>query len=192
MESPIQPALDEAAWVTTALPIKLFGDPVLNKPCSLVTTEEIKSGEAKEWSNQLIDFLKIFREKLGVGRGLAANQIGISKQMALVWLDTGPEIYINPKVISTEGEAVYPESCISAASLIIGEVTRPYKAKITYTTLKGKQKTIKPDPIHNRILLHEIDHLKGVVCSDKYSPGTIRIARGDADEILKPELKRIN
>ena len=190
-KSPIKNTLIEAEWVTSTLPIRLFGDPALTKPCEAITDDEIKTGKAQEWADQLINFLKTYREKLGVGRGLAANQLGIPKRMALVWLDTGPEVYINPEIISATGEGVYPESCISAASLIIGDVTRPWEAKIAYTTLEGEQKTIEPDSIHTRILLHEIDHLNGTICSDKYNPGTTRIASGDADEILKPELRRI-
>jgi peptide deformylase len=189
--SPIEAALEEAHWLTTTLPIRLFGDPILTKPCEPVTATEIDSGKVEDWVNQLIDFLKAFRTKTGMGRGLAANQIGISKQMALVWLDTDPEIYINPEVTSYEGKGVYPESCISSASLILGNVIRPWKATFLYTTRSGEPKTIAPDQIHTRILLHELDHLDGRVCSDLYEPGTISLATGNADQILKPELKRL-
>jgi peptide deformylase len=190
MKSPIQAALTEAQWATSNLPIRLFGDPVLTRPCEPVSAEEIKSGQSQAWADQLIGFLKTYRDKLGVGRGLAANQLGISKQLVLVWLDSGPEIYLNPRIISTEGEGTYPETCISSASLVIGEVTRPWKAKISYVTLTGDEVTIEPDSIHTRILLHELDHLAGEICFDKYNPKTTRLATGDADEILKPRLHR--
>jgi peptide deformylase len=191
MQSPIKAALEEARWVTENLPIRLLGDPILVTPCRPVTKKEIADGTARELADNLSSFLQKYRDKTGVGRGLAANQIGVSKQMALVWLDSGPEVFINPEVVSTEGEGIYPESCISAASLVIGEVIRPWQAKVRYTTLKGEKKTIDADPIHTRLLLHEIDHLQGQVCTDKYKTGTTRLTGGDTDEILKPELKRL-
>jgi peptide deformylase len=190
--SPIKASLDGALWLTTTLPIRLFGDPALITPCTPVSQLEITSGAAQIWANQLTNFLKLYRDRTGVGRGLAANQLGISKQIVLAWATTGPEIYINPKIVDSSGEAVYPEACISSASLVIGEVTRPWRAKISYTTLDGSRKTIEPDGIHARLLLHEIDHLDGKICSDAYNPGTMRIATGDSNEILTPELKRIS
>lgn len=189
--SPIQSNLEDARWLTENLPIRLFGDPVLIGPCEKVTKAEIKNGEAKKWADQLVNFLQAYRKKTGGGRGLAANQIGVTKCMLLVWLDDGPQIYINPKIISTEGKGVYPESCISVASLIMGDVTRPWTGTFEYTDLDGKNKKIEADPIHTRLLLHEIDHLDGIVCSDKYTPGTTRIVSGGAEEVLKPELKKV-
>ncbi len=191
MKSTIKTNLDQALWLTKNTPIRLFGDSVLTTPCHPVTNSEIKSGEAQKWADQLIDFLKKYKQKTGAGRGLAANQLGISKRMVLVWLDNGPQVYINPRVISTEGEGVYTESCISAATLIMGEVKRPWTGTFEYIDLEGKKKKINADPIHTRLLLHEIDHLDGIICSDKYNPGTVRIVGGEAAEILKPELKRI-
>jgi peptide deformylase len=190
--SPIQRALDDASWLTSSLPIKLFGNPILTTPCQTITSAEITSGQAQRWADQLTDFLTDFRAHTGTGRGLAANQVGIPKQMVLVLLDSGPEIYINPKVTRTEGEAAYPESCISGASLFYGQVVRPWKATIEFSTLEGNESSLQADPIHTRILLHEIDHLHGKVCSDLYATGSLTMHTGNADDLLGHELKRIN
>src|SRR5262245_18045095 len=104
--------------------------------------------------------------------------------MVLVWLNKEPEVYINPNIDSTEGEGVYPESCISSAGLILGDVVRPWTITLSYTGLDGTKKSLHPNAIHSRILLHELDHLKGIVCSDQYEHGTIRITTGEKDEIL--------
>ncbi len=182
--------LDEAKWLIANLPIRLFGDPILNKRCSVVTKKEIQNGQAKKWADELVSFLKQYRQKTGAGRGLAANQIGIPKRMVLVWLDDGPNIYINPKVISSEGKGLYPESCISAASLIMGDVVRPWRASFGYTSLDGQKKSLKADQMHTRLLLHEIDHLNGKICTDKYISGTTRLV-GGANEVLRPKIKKI-
>ncbi len=190
-KSPIQLSLDEAGWLTQNLPIRLFGDPVLTTPCEVVTDKEIESGKVKKWADELIDFLKKYRARTGAGRGLAANQIGISKRLVLIWSNDGPKIYINPEVVSSEGRGTYPESCISSASLIMGEVKRAWTITVDYISVEGKEESLKADPIQSRLLLHEIDHLDGKVCSDKYTPGTIRLTSGDSNEILRPELARI-
>lgn len=190
-ESPIQAALDKAQWLTTSLPIRLFGDPILTAPCQPVTTVEIQSGQAQTWANQLTQFLTDYRVHTGTGRGLALNQIGISKQIVAVLLDSGPQIFVNPQIASPRGLAVFPETCISTGALISGEVERPWAADISFTNLIGEAHTAPPDPLLTRVLLHEIDHLRGKLCSDLYRPGTIRLLSGDPDEILKPKLNRI-
>jgi peptide deformylase len=189
--SPIQQALDEAAWLTATLPIRLAGDPALSKRCQPVTGDELDSGQAKKWAEQMIHFLTTYRRHTGVGRGLAANQLGIPKQMILILLDSGPQIFLNPNVMESEGEGVYPESCISYASLISGDVKRPWTVKIEYSDLKGDRQETTMEPLQSRIMLHEIDHLHGQLCSDRYEPGTIRINDGDPDKIVNAELKRI-
>ena len=189
--SSIQRALNEAAWLTSEYPIRLFGDPSLVTACQPVTHEEIQSGEAREWAKQMSDFLTAFRKHTQTGRGLAANQLGIPKQILLVLLDSQPSIYLNPHVMETTGEGVYPESCVSLASLVSGMVKRPWTAKIEYTDLTGNRKVTEPDPLHTRIMLHEIDHLAGQLCSDLYERQTIRINDGNPNTIVKAKLIRI-
>jgi peptide deformylase len=87
--SPIQEALDQAAWLTSQLPIRLAGDPVLNTRCEPVTGDELDSGQARKWAMQMTNFLTAYREHTGTGRGLAANQLGIAKQIVLILLDSG-------------------------------------------------------------------------------------------------------
>lgn len=191
-KSSIQAALDDAGWLSTNLPIRLFGDPILITPCMPVTKEELRNGSVKKWADELIDFLKKYRAKTGIGRGLAANQIGISKRLVLLWLDDWPTVYVNPEIVLSEGQGIYPESCISSAALIMGEVKRPWTITINYISIDGKEKSLKANPIQSRLLLHEIDHLDGKVCSDKYAPGTIRLTSGDNEGVLKSELVRLS
>ena len=190
--SPLQPALDQAAWLTSTLPIRLFGDPILTTPCQDVTPGELRDGSVKRWTNAMRKFLSSYRNHTGTGRGLAANQLGVSKRIVLAWLDTGPEFFINPTIITTEGRGIYDEACISAASLIIGQVTRPWLATIKYLTPTGSIRDNQFDALTTRILLHEIDHLGGVVCSDLYNPGTIALHSGHPDQILKSELTQLS
>jgi peptide deformylase len=189
--SPIQEALDQAAWLTSQLPIRLAGDPVLNTRCEPVTGDELDSGQARKWAMQMTNFLTAYREHTGTGRGLAANQLGIAKQIVLILLDSGPQIYLNPNIMTSEGEGIYPESCISLASLIAGDVKRPWTVKMEYSDLKGDRQEAALEPLPSRLILHELDHLQGQICSDLFEPGSTRINDGDRDKIMKAELKRI-
>ncbi|MDF2461606.1 MAG: def, partial [Candidatus Saccharibacteria bacterium] len=156
--SPIQPALDQASWLTASLPIRLYGDPALTTPCADVSPGELRDGSAKRWAAAMEKFLRSYRAHTGTGRGLAANQIGISKRIVLIWVEDEPEIFINPTVLVTEGEGIYPEACLSSASLIAGEVRRPWLASIKYERLDGSIRENQFDPLASRVLLHEIDH----------------------------------
>ena len=189
--SPIQKALNEAAWLTANLPIRLAGDPALTTRCEPVTNDELDSGQAKGWADQMTHFLTTYRKHTGTGRGLAANQLGITKQIVLILLDSGPQIYLNPNVMESEGEGIYRESCISLASLISGDVKRAWSVKVEYSDLKGDRHEAALEPLPSRVLLHEIGHLQGQICSDLFEPGTIHINDGDPDKVLKAELKRI-
>jgi peptide deformylase len=187
----MRPALEEALWLTNTLPIKLFGDPVLMAPCADVTTDEFASGQAATWGHDLDTFMTSYREHTGMGRGLAANQIGISKRIIWIWDGHQPIIFFNPQVTAKTGKAMYPESCISSAALIIGDVIRDWEITIAYKTHAGKAKAETYDGLMARLLQHEIDHLDGHVCSDRYLPDTIRMATADKSGILTPEFKRL-
>jgi peptide deformylase len=191
--SPIQSALDQAAWVTATMPIRLFGDPILTHACAVVTEDDFAGGRVAEWARELTSFLTAYRTHTGTGRGLAANQIGIPKRaIVILYGSEHPEVLINPRITHTSGQGQYPESCISSASLIQGEVVRPWSVTVEYLDLQGKPHTVTPDdPVHARLLLHEIDHLEGRICSDAYLPGTMRIHDGQPASIMKAKMVRL-
>lgn len=182
-------ALEEAIWLTQTLPIRLFGDPVLTHKCQPISADEFHSGQAQAWAAQLDEFMQAYREHTGLGRGLAANQIGISKQLIWIWNGHEPHFYANPVISGTLSEAIYPESCISGASLMIGDVKRPWQIEVTYQDLDGQNHSNTYDGLTARLLQHEIDHLRGKLCTDHYQPGSIRLATGGKDQILVPEIK---
>jgi peptide deformylase len=190
--SPIQPALDQAAWVTATMPIRLFGDPILTTPCTEVTKADFANGQVAAWSKQLIDFLTTYRAHTGTGRGLAANQIGIGKRLICILYGDAPQVLINPTVTHSEGNGRYPESCISSASLIQGTVVRAWSVTVRYLDADGHEHSLTPDdPIYTRLLLHEIDHLDGKICSDLYEAGSIRMHDGQPASIMAPHMERL-
>lgn len=171
------------------------GDKVLRTACSIVTQEEIKSGKAKAWVEVMEKTLSDFRSIAGYGRGLAANQIGISKQIIVTYSskDNSFKHYINPQVLDESDEkAVYGELCLSFV-LVMGDIVRPWQITIKYEDLNGAthEETIISG-IEARLLGHELSHLQGKMCLDEAIPKSLRVIRGGKDEVFKEKLRVIS
>ena len=100
------------------------------------------------------------------GVGLAAVQVGVLKQVIVI--DTGEEdeklVLINPEIIATEGEQTGGEGCLSIPGKN-GIVTRPQK--VTVRALDGNVFEKTGEDLLARAFCHEIDHLSGVLYTDK-------------------------
>ena len=102
------------------------------------------------------------------GVGLAAPQIGVSLQVAIVKMpeDEAPTVLVNPKVVRRQGDRVIGEGCLSLEGYQ-GTVTRSSKVRVRATGLDGKEIRIKAaDDLLAQALEHEIDHLDGVLYVD--------------------------
>ncbi|MEQ2526434.1 peptide deformylase [Robertmurraya yapensis] len=104
------------------------------------------------------------------GVGLAAPQIGINKQIAVVDIDdeSGTIELINPEILETSGEDLGVEGCLSFPGLY-GEVTRPYYVKVKALDRKGRPFVIEAEDYLARAIQHEIDHLHGILFTSKVS-----------------------
>ncbi|MGH6858984.1 MAG: peptide deformylase [Phyllobacterium sp.] len=108
------------------------------------------------------------------GIGLAAIQVGEPLRMVVIDLakeeePKAPQIFINPKVLSSGDERnVYEEGCLSIPDYY-AEVERPKEVRIAYVDLDGKPQEIAADGLLATCLQHEIDHLNGVLFIDHIS-----------------------
>lgn len=152
-----------------------FGDPVLRSTCSSIPVDEIGCPETTELSTMLKSTLQQIRQQAGIGRGLAAPQIGVSKRMFVVFHNDHYEVLINPKIIgSSEEQGLCVEMCLSGYPLA-AEKVRPWSVEIEYHDIHGTVQRLSPDPMLSRIIQHEIDHLDGVLFIDDVRPHTMRI-----------------
>ena len=109
------------------------------------------------------------------GVGLAANQIGILKQIVTIFFidqetkkETSYNLF-NPEIISYSSETVImEEGCLSLPEQF-AEIQRPIKIKIKYLDEKNKLIKKEVDGVESRILQHEIDHLSGKLFVDYLS-----------------------
>jgi peptide deformylase len=142
------------------LPIVKHPDPILEKECEKVTEFDKK---LKKLLNNMYDTMI---EADGVG--LAAPQIGVDLQVAIVDIDdeTGTIELINPEIIEEDGTDSDLEGCLSFPGLY-GEVTRSSSIKVRTYNRKGKLVEFQAKGFMARAIQHEIDHLHGILFTSK-------------------------
>jgi len=105
------------------------------------------------------------------GVGLAAPQIGVEQRVAVVDLSVGEDpkqvhVLVNPEVLEEEGRAIEVEGCLSIPG-ITDKVKRPLRIKVRAQTVEGEPFELEADDWLARAILHEIDHLDGVLFVDR-------------------------
>lgn len=100
------------------------------------------------------------------GVGIAAPQINVGLRVAIVELGEDILEMINPVVLETRGEAEDVEGCLSFPELF-GLVKRPTYVKIEAADREGRIYELEAEDFEARCILHEIDHLDGVLFDSK-------------------------
>ncbi|MCL2138555.1 MAG: peptide deformylase [Treponema sp.] len=130
--------------------------------------QPVKSLKNKPESLQETVQLLLEKAKKGKGIGLAGPQIGISERIFVVNIEKDvPKVFINPAIIETSLETVkYEEGCLSIPG-IWADVIRPKTVKVQAWNEKGRPFTVEADGLYARVILHEYDHLEGVLFIDR-------------------------
>lgn len=166
--------------------ITQFGEPVLKHP-----------GKPVEHFDKALkvladNMLETMYEAEGIG--LAAQQIGQPIQLFVMDLCLRerevdfhfqldgrtpplnlimPLVMVNPSVQTSGQEMPYEEGCLSFPG-IRGEVIRPTEVQVDYQDVEGAQHHLECDGIFARVILHENDHLQGVLFTERMHPGVLR------------------
>lgn len=104
------------------------------------------------------------------GVGLAAPQVGVLRRIAIVDVGDGLIELINPVIVFEGGAQIDEEGCLSLPGKA-GCVRRPKKVIVRAVDRKGNTFEITGSDLLARALCHEIDHLNGVLFTDKIIPG---------------------
>ena len=172
---------------------------------SIVTTPDPRLRQKSEKVHQIDDETKrIIDEMIAsslaweeehefeLSAAMAAPQLGYNKRIIVVREDMSNKDnanfvpLINPVVIKTEGKIIEDyEGCLSVPS-IYGKVSRPYKARIKAVTENGEEVRLKATGFLARTLLHEIDHLDGVLFIDHIKDQTDAFYRLNDKGDLEP------
>lgn len=138
--------------------IRMEGDPVLRQVAKPIP--EVTSNIQK-----LLTDLADTMYDTGNGIGLAAPQIGILKRAIVVDVGEGLIELVNPEVIASEGEQIGPEGCLSIPG-VSGDVLRANRVSVKALNRHGEEFEITGEGMLARCLLHEIDHLNGILFTD--------------------------
>ncbi len=160
--------------------ILLLGNPKLYETCSAVCQEEL--ADLKPDISDLRDTLLAFRARHGVGRAIAAPQIGVMKR--IVFLErvsnttdennsgiNTPTPLINP-VLTHRSEALIElwDDCMSFPHLLV-RLRRHATCDITYRDLDWREHTVHLEGDLSELLQHECDHLDGVLAVSRAIDG---------------------
>lgn len=138
--------------------IRELGEPCLRKICKPVKEVNLRT------KILIGDMFDTMYEANGVG--LAAPQVGIRKRLVVIDCGDDPIVLINPVVLETSGSQTGLEGCLSVPGKT-GEVTRPNYAKVKALNENMEEIIVEGEELLARCLLHEIDHLDGIMYVDK-------------------------
>lgn len=145
-------------------PIRLFGDPVLRTPCEPITAFD---RELARLVDDLTDTMLA-----ASGAGLAAPQIGVSARVFTYHVDGEIGHLVNPVVeMTSEDEQTDDEGCLSIPGLAFPCV-RPMRVRAVGFDVHGEPLVIDGERLLARAVLHEIDHLDGVLFVDRLDAET--------------------
>lgn len=154
------------------LSIRVFGDPVLRERADPVTTFDEPLRRLAD------DMLETMRAAGGLG--LAANQVGVLKRL-FTWALPDEDRHgavVNPEVAETSEETEEgDEGCLSFPGLFY-PTERPLWVRLHAHDVHGDDLTVEGEGLLARILLHELDHLNGVLFID-------HLARHDRKEAMR-------
>jgi peptide deformylase len=142
------------------LSLHLLGSPVLRQH-----SEEIQmvDDEVRRLIGDMFDTMDAAR-----GVGLAANQVGVARRVAVVAVDDDRFVMVNPRIIEAEGRVSAEEGCLSIPE-IYADVTRPERVVIEALDAQGQPYRKEATGLTARAIQHEIDHLDGILFLDHLS-----------------------
>lgn len=148
-----------------ALEIRLMGNPVLRERAEAI---DAVTDDVRDLARDMFDTM--YGED---GVGLAANQVGVMRRLIVVdprEEGVAPRALVNPRVVSAGEETDRAEEgCLSIPGLR-EIVERKSSVVVEALDLEGELVRIEAEGLHARVLLHEIDHLDGVLFLDRVSP----------------------
>jgi peptide deformylase len=142
--------------------IHLLGSPALRQRSEEMGTVD---DDIRELVRDLFDTMRADQ-----GIGLAANQVGVAKRVAVVHTeDEEPVVLIDPTILERDGHVRGEEGCLSIPD-IFADVDRANRVVVETTTLDNERIRVEAHDLEARAIQHEIDHLDGILFIDHLSP----------------------
>ena len=149
------------------LTILEFPDPRLRTKATPVDAAQVAD---PAFQRLLDDMFETMYEAPGIG--LAASQVDVHQRFMVIDISedkTGPQVFINPEILSRTGEQVYQEGCLSVPG-IFADVTRADAIDVRFLDRNGQPQQIQVEGLLAVCIQHEMDHLLGKVFVQYLSP----------------------
>jgi len=145
------------------LPIVKYGNDVLRRRTEPVT---LFDEALQKFINDMVDTMYA-----APGIGLAANQVGDSRRVAVIDLSVGKRpgelrVFVNPEIAETIGQISEDEGCLSIPDLT-EMVTRSERVRVRFLDRNGEPREMWGEGLMARAMSHEIDHLEGKLFVDR-------------------------
>ncbi|MGH7701689.1 MAG: peptide deformylase [Gemmatimonadales bacterium] len=142
------------------LPIHVLGSPVLRERSAEVPAVD---DEARRFIDCMFETMYAAK-----GVGLAANQVGEARRIAVVDAEGQRLALVNPVILASEGRDTAEEGCLSIPELF-GDVTRAERVTVEALDRDGNRIEVEANGLVARAIQHEIDHLDGILFIDHLS-----------------------
>jgi peptide deformylase len=167
------------------IPIYTYNNPILRKKARAI------KGPTPELLTLADDMLETMHKANGIG--LAANQVGSLNRLVVIDM-TGSEgvekfeplVLFNPVVSDEEGNWLLEEGCLSLPNLR-DEVPRPERIRLKYRDRNFDEKVLEAEGMLGRVIMHEVDHLNGVLFVDHLNVIKRKLHRGRLNKIDRGE-----
>ncbi len=175
--------------------VRTAGDPVLRQTAARV---EAVTPEIRKLAADMIAAMKVFD-----GIGLAAPQIGRSLRLVVMDVPPGdgagpaltkgekvllplmPVTLVNPRIISFSGDTgEREEGCLSVPD-VFAPVVRPLRVVLQSELLDGSTVELECGGLLGRCIQHELDHLDGVLFTDRLAPAAAARIAGDLERLIR-------
>ena len=173
--------------------ILIYGNPMLREKAKSIENVDDNIGQLAK------DMLETMYDRNGLG--LAAEQIGHTESICVIDVplekdaegENGtrdnpnismPLVMINPGITKMSGEQERQEGCLSFPELFIS-IKRAAETTVTFTNLHNEKVTIEVKGLLARTVQHEIDHLNGILLTDRMSPVQKGVAAGKLKKLKK-------
>jgi peptide deformylase len=141
--------------------LHLLGSPVLRQRAHEVARFD---DGVKALVADLYDTMRAAR-----GVGLAANQIGVARRVAVAAADDKEVVLVNPVIVEADGAETAEEGCLSIPD-IFADVSRATRVVVETTDEHGQRTRVEGTGLFARAIQHEIDHLDGILFLDRIGP----------------------
>jgi peptide deformylase len=181
------------------LPIYTYGQPVLRRRAKPIKSVD---DNLRKFVDDMFDTMHHAN-----GVGLAANQVGSLDRVIVIDITDAEErkhegvgeaadrlhqgsvrqqpkmfALINPEIITSEGSWKMEEGCLSIPE-IRDEIERAEKVTVRYKDLEWRTQEVEAEGLLGRVILHEIDHLNGVLFIDHLGTVKRKLLRGRLNKI---------